>query len=67
VLVINYYLLESEVQMKVTILDKIVNSLKTTEKCYLFGTKDNDKVVVSSLKMRKGLKHVGVFYQNEEN
>ena len=53
--------------MKAVILDKTVNSLKITEKCLLFGTKDNDKVIVSSLKMRKGLEQVGVFYQNKGN
>jgi molybdopterin/thiamine biosynthesis adenylyltransferase len=53
--------------MKVAILDKTVNSLKLTEKCQLFGTRDNDKVVVSSLKMRKGLEQVGAFYQNKED
>ena len=52
--------------MNVAILDKTVNSLKLTEKCQLFGTRDNDKVVVSSLKMRKGLEQVGAFYQNKE-
>ena len=52
--------------MKVAILDKTVNSLKITEKCQLFGIKNNDQIVVSSLKMRNGLERVGVFYQSKE-
>ena len=53
--------------MKAIILDNVVKSLKEKEESIIFGFKEKQTIIASSLEKRRGLEQIGTFYRNKEN
>ena len=53
--------------MRVIILSNVVEKLKSKKQAILFGFQEQETVIISSLRKRKGLIKVGIFNQKEEN